>query len=149
MAYDTAGLRARAHGLAKWSRDTNLYRGRGAAFWFVIQRAAWLAMGRDTKFCIVAEGGDSRSRYSAARAAIRCLAPCNTAQERCNTHGRRTTQPRSLRYGARRHRATIRPSQACDTAQCARRLGQGGVHCALSSILTQCTVLSHCLGHCS
>ena len=54
-----------------------------------------------------------------------------------------TTKP-GLRHG--RARPATRPGQAYDTAQCARRLGQGWVHCALDSVLTQCTVLSHYLG---
>ena len=62
--------RAHAHGLARGSHDTNLYSRWGAAFWVAIQQAAWLTEGRNTKFCIVAEEGDSRSRYSAARATI-------------------------------------------------------------------------------
>ena len=35
------------------------------------------------------------------------------------------------------------------SAQCARSLGHGCVHCVLYPVLTQCTVLSHCLDHCS
>ena len=67
-----------------------------------------------------------------------------------------------LRHSARHGRACADtwPGQAYDTApgapphgqpskQHAHRLGQGWVHCALDSVLTQCTVLSHCLGHCS
>ena len=41
------------------------------------------------------------------------------------------------------------PGQANDTAQCVHRLGQGWVHYAFDSVLTQCTVLSHYLDHCS
>ena len=70
------------------------------------------------------------------------------------------TQCLARRYGARhgapacawaqrhsRAKPATRPGQACDMAQCAHRLGQGWVHCARDLVLTQCTVLSHCLGH--
>ena len=32
------------------------------------------------------------SQYSVARAAIRSLAPCDTEQEHCDTHGKRATR---------------------------------------------------------
>ena len=61
------------------------------------------------------------------------------------------TRCSSARVGAATQQgapATL-PSQASDTAQCVHRLGQGWVHCAFDSVLTQCTILSHCLDHCS
>ena len=107
-------------------------------------RAWLLGECRDTINCIVTGGR---------------LGHWVVSQDRCNTaEGSATILLRELRYvqqcaqGARRHGRTCaatRPGQACDTAQCARKLGQGWVHCALDSVLTQCTVLSHCLGHCS
>ena len=115
-----------AHGLARGSRDTNLYRGWGAAFWVAIQRAAWLVEGRDTKFCIVAKGGDSRSRHSAATAAIRLPALCNTGVGALR-HSRKAhytaEEPAIRRVGTRRHRAIILPGQARDIA------GPGLQHC--------------------
>ena len=48
--------------------------------------------------------------------------------------------------------ATTRPSARHDTALCARPVRAGWVrcvHCTPNLVLTQCTVFSHCLGHCS
>ena len=65
------------------------------------------------------------------------------------------TQPHNTAHQSERGRSVsqgapaTRSGQAYYTAQCVHRLGQGWVHCALDSVLTQCIVLSHCLGHCS
>ena len=103
----------------------------GAAFPNAIHRVAWLAEGRNTKFCIVAEGGHSGSRYSATRAEIWRPASCDTAQEHSETYCRRATQSRSLQYGAQKRsrdrgdteprygqaRPTTQPGQAYDTTR--------------------------------
>ena len=124
---------ARAHGLARGSHDTNLYRGWGRPFGL---------------------------RYSAARAAIWYPTPYDTAQERGETHGRRATRPRSLRYDAQQralqHGAwgteldTVKRElrhgrgQACDTAQCTRSVRAGWAR-----MCTWCTPLNFDSMHCS
>ena len=53
--------------------------------------------------------------------------------------------------------AMIRPSvhpttRRCERglgAVCAAQAGSGCAHCTPDSVLSQCTILSHCLGHCS
>ena len=69
-----------------------------------------------------------------AQCVIRSGVRCDTAEH-------------ALRHGR------AKPATWClvrhDTAGLTRSLSQGWVHCALDSVLTQDTVLSHCLGHCS
>ena len=75
-------------------------------------------------------------------------APYDTAPMRHDTAGARLRHC----HDTAGEGATIRPNARHDTALCSwpvRSLGQGWVHCALDSVLTQCTILSHCLGHCS
>ena len=57
-----------------------------------------------------------------------------------------TAEP-GLRHS--RARPMTQLGQACDTAQCARRLGQGCAPYAPNLVLTRDIVLSHCLVHCS
>ena len=82
------------------------------------------------------------SRYNArhCRGGLR-----HDAQQRARGRGdtARDTAGCALRHGWAK--PVTRLSQACNIAQCARMLGQGWVYCALDSVLTQCTVLSHCL----
>ena len=135
-------------------------------------------MCHDTNDCIMIGGADLVSRHRTLRVVIRRPAPCDTTQERCFTHGSALCMGLSVTIqfcittgGAIRQEAT------CDTApklhnkalyeprndasarhdtaqhtacvQPVRSLGHGCVHCALDPVLTQCTVLSHCLDHCS
>ena len=107
------------------------------------------------------------SRYNPARVAIRRPAPYDTAQKRCDTHGKRETlravgarvtiqylyHDRDARHDVLtrvyaqqydRSCAATRPGQACDTAQCVRRLGKGWVHCALDSVHYSESLFGHC-----
>ena len=82
----------------------------------------------------------ARSRLPATRhpcATTRSVHACDMATIRLG---------RGPRYGSTR--AT---TQRCAHAwvQRAHSLGHGCVHYALDPVLTQCTVLSHCLDHCS
>ena len=114
------------------SRDTKLYYGWGrpCGSRYSVRLGQWVVLRdrRDTE----------QERHDTALEA-RDTVPCATIQ--C------VIQRTSTRTSALRHRATIRPGQAMtrpgqayDTAQCAHRLGQGWLHCALNSVLTQCTV---------
>ena len=102
-----------------------------------------------------------------SNAAIRSSMRHNTAQEVRDMARRAATRrglerDTALRHDLRNDRARPRyhASALQDTTQHAPRhravrarlvhnLGQGWVHCALDLVLTQCTILSHCLGHCS
>ena len=71
----------------------------------------------------------------------------------CVATRRRDTEP-NARYGAQRaiQCCDTAPSErhsASDTALCARSLDLGCAHYAPDLVLTQCTVLSHYLDHCS
>ena len=70
---------------------------------------------------------------------------CDTASQACDTV--------RLDHDTTGEGATTRPSERHDTASCARGLcSQPGLGCAPGApnpFLTQCTVFSHCLNHCS
>ena len=53
------------------------------------------------------------------------------------------------RHGQEGGHDTAQSSPRHGAQQRASSQGHGGVHCALDPILTQCTVLSHYLDHCS
>ena len=73
----------------------------------------------------------------------------DTTSARCDTLATRPARPRydALRATTRRPARGVRASWA----QCSRsvRAGHVCVHCALDQVLTQCTIQSHCLNHCS
>ena len=156
-----AGARARAR--MAWpgvSRDTKIVLWLGAtvcvAIWCsrpAMQRCDTAATCCDTTYD-TAEGARCRSwvaiqfLYHGRRGARDTAAcsrdtACDTTNARCDTPTTRLVRP------------TTWPSARCDMALCARprrsvrSLGHGCVHCAVDLVLTQCTVLSHCLKHCS
>ena len=85
----------------------------------------------------------------------------DTAQEACDTvegtqHGAQCAQGKGQAYDTADHRLRHDPRHGRDTAvlgivraACAGSLGLGCAPGAPNPVLTQCTVLSHCLGHCS
>ena len=127
--HDTAGLRARAsdarvHGL-----------GVGCV---AIQATTWRAA--------VLRYGRAGLRHG--REALRHGAQQRGRERRHDARGTACDKAwSSLRHG--NDMVPGAPRYCRPSAQCARSLGQGWVHYALDSILTQCTVLSHCLRHCS
>ena len=66
---------------------------------------------------------------------------CDTTGARCDTVGC------ALRHG--QDTASGAPLYGRPSAQWARSLGSGCAPCAPNPVLTQCTVLSYCFGHCS
>ena len=79
----------------------------------------------------------------------------DTAEEACDTARKRACGRDDMAGGAC---DTVGPglqhNQAKPTTRRSARAlcmqaGPGCAHYALDSVLTQCTVLSHCLGHCS
>ena len=80
---------------------------------------------------------------------------CDTASARCDTLATRLGLATIRRRYAPRHgsvRAVTRryaSGLGAVRARPGRNLGHGCAHCALDPVLTQCTVLSYCLDHCS
>ena len=132
----------------------------------VQQRAAKLERESRYKNCIVAGGGFCvaiwlryRLRYDAQRPATRCRSTATHAATRQTRHAAGACVAIPILYRGR--------EGACDThslrarhgregshdtapnARCARSLGSGFTPYAPNPVLTQCTVLSHCLEHCS
>ena len=111
-------------------------------------------------FCI-AKGKAALCRDTTLNmAAIRHPAPCNIAQQ--SAHGDTTAARDTAR--STEHDATCDTASAhCNTAgggprhgaqrsaweQCAQPGSLGCAPCVLDPVLTQCTILSHCLDHCS
>ena len=159
--------RATAPARATWlvgSRDTNIVSWLGGGLVLRhnarhgAQRPATCSTARTTRratgtcvaiqFCIVT-GGEGRE------AATRCASGCVRAVTRQGTLATRLRgRPRHSRG-----RPTTRRRVCHDTAPSARyarrlgavgaQLGSGCAPCAPNLVLTQDTILSHCLGHCS
>ena len=115
---------------------------------------------------LVSRYGAARLRYNTAtRCAVGiksrydiCIGTRGRRQQRCNTAACAATLPGTTtiwRQCAPRHGsvcpATRRSArgQGAVQARPVRSLGHGCVHCSLDPVLTQCTVLSHCLDNCS
>ena len=94
---------------------------------------------------ILYRGGGEALCHDTVRdtATIRRPAPCDMAQESCNTLDNARGRGLGLET------IFVCRSAHAGWAQCMRSLGHGCVHCALNPVLTQCTLLSHCLDHCS
>ena len=84
-------------------------------------------LGRDTIFCILTGGSDDMAAYARDTA-------CDTAGARCDTAGHSHDT------------APVRVTTRClaSSVRAATQLGSGCAHCTLDSVLTKCTVLSHC-----
>ena len=84
-------------------------------------------LGRNTIFCILTGGSDDMVAY------VRDTA-CDTAGARCD------------KAGHIHDTAPVRVTTRCPASgvPAVAQLGSGCAHCTLNSVLTQCTVLSHC-----
>ena len=124
-------------------------------------------MCHDTNDCIVTGGADLVLQYSTpglrygASALRHRSRGCDTVRNSARRHAAtRCTAQHVTRTATRPVRAATRSGVRCDTAsgaplygrpsaQWARSLGSGCAPCAPNPVLTQCTVLSYCFGHCS
>ena len=140
-----------------------LYRGWGVTVGVVIQRNQGLRYGAEgcdmrssvrdmvrsghearncvaIQFCIVTEGScDTALQHMRARN--------DTAGHACDMTGRRPLYG-PVRTTTWRHAHGLGAMRAARELY-VRSLGSGCAPCAPNPVLTQCTVLSHCLGHCS
>ena len=166
---------ARAHGLARGkSRYNGLYHGLGRPLCLNTGRD----IGCDTTLNALRYGAQrpatrckgAATRAAGARFAIQFLYRDQKGQRHGSVRVLAYNDTTTTRQGmacdttlyAPRHgdqRALCARPRRSAWAECARpghsacaecpQAGSGCAHCTLDSVLTQCTVLSHCLGHCS
>ena len=114
-----------------------------------------MMLSHDTMHCIViGMAGRKRARvhHDTARAhdlGAGCVAiQTRTRPARPTTRPARPTTRSATSHDTTGHRPTTL-SRHGRLGRTARRLGSGCAPGASNLVLTQCTVLSHCLGHCS
>ena len=149
----------RAHGLAPKSRYNGLYHGLGRPFchnrgsdtgcdttpsallhgagalrhtWQCARHGARQGLGSRYNFCIVIGRGDDMAA---------CARVCVATRPQ---HGRAWPATRLFT----RHDTTPSARCACGLGAVHTQAGSGCAHCTPDTVLTQCTVLSHYLGHC-